>query len=289
MGILKMKKVNITDLIPLFIGTSLSLSLGLTIWTGFFLVFIPIGASISLAIFINKYNANLGRKIGLILIALVLLLFLGVYQHENLQIEETVVYFAYFINTGIFTRVLIHYAIAKILGPFIFGRGYCGWGCYTAALFEWLPINENNKVPRKYTYIRIPVLLMSLIIPFILIANGYDYMSRHINYPKTDQFIWFLIGNILYYAIGVLLAIIFKKKRAFCKILCPVSLVMKLQTRISLIKIRPSKSKCIECGKCNKICPMDVDVKNFIMNGQKILSSECILCGECRKIVQYMQ
>jgi polyferredoxin len=108
-------------------------------------------------------------------------------------------------------------------------------------------------------------------------------MDLHINYPKTDQFIWFLIGNILYYAIGVLLAIIFKKKRAFCKILCPVSLVMKLPTRISLIKIRPSKNKCIECGKCNKICPMDVDVKNYILNGQKILSSECILCGECRK------
>jgi ferredoxin len=28
---------------------------------------------------------------------------------------------------------------------------------------------------------------------------------------------------------------------------------------------------------------MDVDVKNYIINGQKILSSECILCGECRK------
>ncbi|MDR0289349.1 MAG: hypothetical protein LBI06_00250, partial [Treponema sp.] len=111
-----MKKVNITDLIPLFIGTSLSLSLGLTIWIGFFFVFIPIGASISLAIFINKYKPNLGRKISLIIIALVLLIFLSVYQHENLQIEETVIYFAYFINTGIFTRVLIHYAIAKILG-----------------------------------------------------------------------------------------------------------------------------------------------------------------------------
>jgi polyferredoxin len=280
---LDMKKVNIMDLIPLFIGTVLSISLGLTIWTGFFFVFIPIGASISLGSFVNKYNPNLGRKISILIIALVLLLFLGVYQHENLQIEETAIYFVYFINTGIFTRVLIHYAIAKILGPFIFGRGYCGWGCYTAALFEWLPINENNKIPKKYTYIRIPVLLISLIIPFILIANGYDYMSEHINYPKTGQFIWFLIGNISYYIIGVILAIIFKKKRAFCKVMCPVSLVMKLPTRVSLIKIRPSGNKCIECGKCNKVCPMDVDIKNYIKKEQKVLASECILCGECRK------
>ena len=278
-----MQKINIGNLIPLFIGTVLSLSLGLTIWTGFFFVFIPIGASISLGIFINKYKPKLGRKISLTLIALDLLLFLGVYQHENLQIEETVVYFIYFVSTGVFTRVLIHYAIAKVFGPFLFGRGYCGWACYTAALFEWLPINENNKIPKKYTYIRIPVLIISLLIPFILITNGYDYINGHIKLPKPDQFIWFLIGNILYYTIGVLLAILFKKKRAFCKIWCPVSLVMKLPTRFSLIKISPTGNKCIECGKCNKVCPMDVDVKNYIKNGQRVLSSECISCGECAK------
>ncbi|GHU22756.1 hypothetical protein FACS1894172_05180 [Spirochaetia bacterium] len=55
---------------------------------------------------------------------------------QTKDIEETVFYFVYFINTGIFTRVLIHYAIAKIFGPLIWGRGYCGWACYTAALLE---------------------------------------------------------------------------------------------------------------------------------------------------------
>ena len=279
-----MKKVNITILIPLLMGTVLSTILGITIWKGFFFVFIPIGASISLGILINIYKQGLGRKISFILIALIFLLFLGVYQHENLQIEETVIYFAYFINTGIFTRVLIHYAIAKVFGPFIFGRGYCGWACYTAALFEWLPIKENNKIPEKYTYIRIPVLITSLIVPFILVANGYDYLNKHVIYPKVNQFIWFLIGNMIYYVIGIILAVLFRKKRAFCKIFCPVSLVMKLQTRISIVKIRPSNNKCIECGKCNNTCPMDVDVRSYIKNGQKVLSSECILCGECKNI-----
>ena len=287
-----MQKINIGNLIPLFIGTVLSLSLGLTIWTGFFFVFIPIGASISLGIFINKYKPKLGRKISLTLIALDLLLFLGVCQHENLQIEETIFYFAYFINTGIFTRVLIHYAIAKIFGPLIWGRGYCGWACYTAALLEWLPINENKIIPKKITYIRIPVLIISLLIPFIFSQNGYDYYDSHIyspvhgfllQYYKTGQFIWFLVGNIMYYIIGIILAIVFKKRRAFCKIWCPVSLVMKLPTRFSLIKISPTGNKCIECGKCNKACPMDVDVKNYIKNGQRVLSSECISCGECAK------
>ncbi|MDR0455198.1 MAG: 4Fe-4S binding protein [Treponema sp.] len=207
-----------------------------------------------------------------------------------MQIEETVFYFAYFISTGIFTRVLIHYATAKVFGPLIWGRGYCGWACYTAALLEWLPIKENKTIPQKYTYIRIPILIVSLLIPFILIQSGYDYYAKHIDSSynsffiesrKFEQFIWFLAGYILYYIIGIILAFVFRKKRAFCKIFCPVSLIMKLPARISLIKIKPNGNKCIKCGKCSEVCPMDIDVKKYIENGQKVLSTECIYCRNC--------
>jgi polyferredoxin len=269
--------------------------MGLTIWVGFFFVFTPIGLSVSIGLFlsIRFNNPDLGRKISLSVISLVFLVFLGIMQRENMQIEETVFYFAYFISAGIFTRVLIHYAIAKIFGPLIWGRGYCGWACYTAALLEWLPIKENKAIPKKYTYIRIPVLIVSLIIPFILIQSGYDYNSRHIESTingffienrKFDQFIWFLSGYISYYIIGIILAFVFRKKRAFCKIFCPVSLVMKLPARFALIKIKPSGNKCIKCGKCNEVCPMDIDIKKYIGNGRKVSSTECIYCRNCINI-----
>jgi len=281
-------------IVPFLIGTILSVSMGLTIWVGFFFVFIPIGLSVSIGFFLSiRYkNPDLGRKISLSIISLVFLVFLGIMQRENMQIEETVIYLAYFISTGIFTRVLIHYAIAKVFGPLIWGRGYCGWACYTAALLERLPIKENKPIPKKYTYIRIPVLIVSILIPFILIQTGYDYMTKHIDSSitsfieskKFDQFIWFLTGYILYYVVGIILAFVFKKRRAFCKIFCPVSLIMKLPTRISLIKMRPTGNKCIKCGKCNEACPMDVDVRKYIENGKKVLSTECIACRNCANI-----
>jgi polyferredoxin len=282
-------------LVPLLIGTVLSVSLGLTIWVGFFFVFIPIGLSISIGSFLSiRYNnPDLGRKISLSVISLVFLVFLGIMQRENMQLEETVIYFAYFISTGIFTRVLIHYSIAKVFGPLIWGRGYCGWACYTAALLEWLPIKENKTIPKKFTYIRIPVLIVSLLIPFILIQSGYDYYAGHIDSSinsffiesrKLDQFIWFLAGYISYYIIGIILAFVFRKKRAFCKIFCPVSLIMKLPTRIALLKIKPSGNKCIQCEKCNGVCPMYIDVKKYIEKGQKVLSTECIYCRNCANI-----
>jgi len=279
---------------PFLVGTILSVSMGLTIWVGFFFIFIPIGLSVSIGFFLSIYykNPDLGRKISLSIISLVFLVFLGVMQRENMQIEETVIYLAYFITTGVFTRVLIHYSIAKVFGPLIWGRGYCGWACYTAALLEWLPIKENKPIPKKYTYIRIPVLIVSILIPFVLIQTGYDYMTKHIDSSitsfieskKLDQFIWFLVGYILYYIVGIILAFVFKKRRAFCKIFCPVSLIMKLPTRVSLSKIKPSGNKCIKCGKCNDVCPMDVDVRKYIENGKKVTSTECILCRNCMNI-----
>jgi len=59
---------------------------------------------------------------------------------------------------------------------------------------------------------------------------------------------------------------------------------MKLPTRVSLIKINPTGNKCIKCGKCNEVCPMDVDVRKYIENGQKILSTECVFCRNCINI-----
>ena len=42
-----------------------------------------------------------------------------------------------------------------------------------------------------------------------------------------------------------------------------------------------AKEKCISCGKCKRVCPMNVDV---IDNSRKRENGkECILCMECVK------
>jgi len=234
---------------------------------------------------------DLGRRISILLIAPLFLIFFGIIQRENMQLEETVFYAAYFLTSGIFTRVLIHYAIAKVFGPLIFARGFCGWACWTAAILEWLPIKENRRIPKKYTYYRIPMLILSLLIPYLFILAGYDYMTSHITSGSTtliqtgklDQLIWFIVGNLIYYVVAIILAFVFQKKRAFCLVMCPVSLVMKVPTKLSMSKFKPSGIKCIECGKCNSVCPMDVDVMSYIKNGKKVGSTECIGCALCLK------
>ena len=287
-----MKNVKLIHFVPLLVGLLLAFLLS---WWGFLIIFPWIGGWITIGIIINAQQKgktkDIGNKISILMISPVFLIFLGLMQRENLQIEETVFYTLFWISSGIFTRVLYHYAIAKVIGPFFMGRAFCGWACWTAAILEWLPIKENRPVPVKFTRIRYLAFVVSILTPIMFILLGYDWFSNHIyedgkliSTGKPGQLIWFLAGNGIYYIVAIGLAFKFRKKRAFCKIACPVSLVMKAQTTIALVKICPSGKECISCKACNNNCPMDVDVMSCISKGKKVRSSECILCGKCKRV-----
>jgi ferredoxin-type protein NapH len=49
--------------------------------------------------------------------------FLGLIALQNMQLEGL----WFYVFTGIFSGAVIHYSIAKLFGPMIFGRGFCGW------------------------------------------------------------------------------------------------------------------------------------------------------------------
>ena len=66
--------------------------------------------------------------------------------------------------------------------------------------------------------------------------------------------------------------------RPFCKYLCPLGAFYALFNRFSFYQMHLDKSKCVGCGKCERSCPMDVEVT------KNISSPECIRCGKCRSV-----
>lgn len=98
---------------------------------------------------------------------------------------------------------------------------------------------------------------------------------------STIMFWSFVIGNLAYYAVGIALAFALKDNRAFCKYICPITVFLKPASYFSLLRIKNDTKTYIQCGKCKKVCPMDVDVmdpKRERKNG-----TECILCFACVK------
>ena len=230
-----------------------------------------IGISLSLGIFLLGRKYPYARRVVQLLVGLYMLLYLGLINRENMQIEG----FWYYLFTGVFEAATIHYAVAKIFGPLIFGRGFCGYACWTAMVLDFLPY-KTRALPRKNIgWIRYLTFALSFLFVSALFLMKVGNLER-------IMFWAFLLGNLAYYLVGIALAFLFKDNRAFCKYICPVTVFLKPMSYFSLVRIRCDENKCISCGKCKKVCPMDVEMTD---NSRKRKNgTDCILCMECVKV-----
>ncbi len=258
-------------LVMLTIFESVAITLWLTKSNIFYLFnFSYIGISISLGLFLFIKEYKYARRITQLLVGMYILIYLGIISRENMQIEG----FWYYLFCGVFDAATIHYAVAKIFGPLVFGRGWCGYACWTAMILDFLPYKVPNYPRKKLGYIRYITFACS----FIFVCTLF---LLHVTNKEQIMFYAFIIGNILYYIIGIAFAFYFKDNRAFCKYFCPITVFLKPMSYFSLLRIKPDQSKCISCGKCKRVCPMEVDVMDSSRKRKN--GTECILCFECVK------
>jgi ferredoxin-type protein NapH len=260
-------------------------ALGITLWltTGHFfalLNFAYIGTSIGVGLglwaVLPKPKKPVGRRLTQFLVGGYMLVLVGFISGENIQIEG--LFFS--ILGGITAAASIHYMVAKIIGPLGFGRFWCGWACWTAAVLDLLPFKRPaGRVPGKWGWLRYVHFAGSLAL--VMVMWFFFDFSQNVFYGSAALLFWFLIGNLAYYAIGIGLAFALKDNRAFCKYVCPVVVPLKLASRFSVLKIEGDLSKCNDCGACMKICPMNIQITDYMKNNERVLSTECILCQTC--------
>ncbi len=229
-----------------------------------------IGAAVSLGLFLLGQNHTYARRIVQLLVGLYMLVYLGFICQENMQIEG----FWYYLFTGTFEAATIHYAVAKIFGPLVFGRGWCGYACWTAMVLDFLPYKVPQAPRKRIGWIRYITFVASLVFVSALFL-------AHVGNIERIMFWAFIVGNVAYYLVGIALAFAFKDNRAFCKYVCPITVFLKPMSRLALLRIRCDTQKCVSCGKCKRVCPMDVDVTDNSRSRKN--GDECILCMECVK------
>lgn len=234
----------------------------------YFFNFTYIGGFIALGFFLYIRKFKYSRLVVQFAVGLYMLLYLGIISNENMQIEG----FWYYLFLGVFEAATIHYAVAKIFGPVLFGRGWCGYACWTAMILDLLPYKMQQAPRKKIGFIR--YITFSLALFFI----GALFIF-HIPNLERVMFWSFIIGNTIYYSIGIALAFAFKDNRAFCKYICPIAVFLKPASYFSLLRVKNDKGKCISCGKCKKVCPMNVDMTDN--SRKRINGTECILCFKC--------
>ena len=193
-----------------------------------------------------------GRRFAQLLVVLYMLGFLGVIKIENMQLEG----FFFYLLSGYFSGSVIHYLVAKIFGPVLFGRGFCGWACWTAMALDYLPYkrNKTGRLTENWELLRYIHFGFSLL---LVLVFWFLYQYRPIPMSKSEL-AWLVGGNTFYFASAFILAFTLKDNRAFCKYLCPITVILKFTSRFAFLKIEGNKENCTQCGACNTACPMDI-------------------------------
>jgi ferredoxin-type protein NapH len=306
--------MRVKDFIPMIVILILFYGIAIGLWLStnaiFYLAnFIIIGTSLGLGMglfpVLEKKKKQYARRLSQAMVGgymflglgcgLIMVLF-GYIVPENMQIEG----FWFLLIGGIFQGAVLHYLIAKIFGTILFNRGWCGWACWTAAVLDYLPWKKSpGRLDKKYGFIRyIHFIIVTGIVLICIFGlnitykslSGYAILNGAKPWPgmpashsilAIPQLWLFIIGNLLYYIVAFGLAIALKDNRAFCKYACPIVTFMKIGACSSITRIKSDPSLCNQCGICERNCPMDISIREYILAKKRVTSSECIVCQNC--------
>lgn len=185
------------------------------------------------------------------------------------------------------TFVLFGTTVALAL---ILRRSFCGQICAFGGLQEFFGkignklFKKRPVVPQKLDkvlrYLKYVVLAVTVAMAWItgeLWITPYDPFNALGHLADFNELITSYLVGFIILVISLLGSIVYD--RFFCKYLCPAGAFYGLIGKASPYAVRVNADACIRCGKCNRSCPMNVEVMDA-KNG-RVTSMECINCNEC--------
>jgi len=192
-----------------------------------------------------------------------------------------------------------------IIGFLIFvgsllGRFVCGWLCpfgLIQDLLHKIPVRGKKKnlpghkvlIWLKYVILVVFVILLPLTV-LDLIGQGSPWFCQYIcpsgtltaGIPLvlTNEMLKSALGWLFQWKVAILIVIVLMSVwiyRPFCKYICPLGAVYSFFNPIALYRYRIDEEACTKCGKCKRVCGMDIRV------WETPNSPECIRCGDCLK------
>lgn len=191
---------------------------------------------------------------------------------------------------GVISFSLLFWLLWTLASLFL-GRASCGYFCPLGALQELWDDAVGRRL-RRAPYVRTLKYVLWLgwlgTIVYAFMA-GPGITRVELLYRTGNVVSWDHVrGAIIYgsmFGLVMLLCIPFGR-RAFCHYLCwwaPLNTVgSKLKDRLGLpgLRLKAEADKCIQCGACEKGCPMSLPVMGMSKAGD-MRNTECILCGSC--------
>ncbi len=195
----------------------------------------------------------------------------------------------------------IVFVLMLVLSMF-FGRAWCGYLCPAGGLQECLAMCNDNPVKggrrNRIKYVIWVIWIIAVIVTFILgkgkvTVNPFYMTDRGISVSQIYDY-------VIYYGVVLILVLpaLIHGKRATCHYICWMAPFMVIGSSLGRVlhlpqlHIEAEKTDCVSCGRCSKVCPMGLDVKQMVAEEKNQSCTECIQCGACvdacpKKVLKY--
>ena len=175
----------------------------------------------------------------------------------------------------------------------ILGRAVCGFLCPFGFIQELLNKIPSPKISLPRRLIRVKYFLLIIFVFILPVATEFgeptfcEYicpagtLEAGLPLIATHEEFRDVLGNLFALKIFILIAVIIGSifvHRFFCRVMCPLGAIYGLLNKFSFYQLKYAPNKCVHCGLCKKICPLDLDPpKDFN-------SAECVRCERCKKV-----
>lgn len=151
------------------------------------------------------------------------------------------------------------------------GRAFCSWVCPFGTILDFVGgLNQKEKRHLPET-IQERSLKYGILLGFLFSAavlGRYVFCDLcpagcfyRVSGPLTFNYAW-LVTIPLVILIVVLVIALFYDTRGWCKYLCPLGALIAIFDKLALKRVHVPTHSCLECRKCESVCPMNIDILN---------------------------
>jgi Pyruvate/2-oxoacid:ferredoxin oxidoreductase delta subunit len=178
--------------------------------------------------------------------------------------------------------------VGVLVGALVVGGAFCGWICpwgtvsdalsWVRRKLRWPELRVPEKLDRVLRYGRYLVLIS---IVYATMSTAKLWFAAYDPYHTLFSLGWIFEFNLAtqWPAYAITLALLVGSvfvPRLWCRYLCPLGGLLSLVQRLSPFKVRRHAPTCINCRRCDRACPVKLDVSHG-----GAVSHDCVMCLRC--------
>ncbi len=180
--------------------------------------------------------------------------------------------------------MFIVFASTLFLGPL-----FCSWICPMGTFQEWIGWLGKKVFKKKYNrfipysidkylrWLRYGVLVWVL---YMTAVSGTLIFQDFDPYYALFQFWTGEVAFTGFITLGIVIILSLFVERPFCKYACPYGAVLGVFNIFRIVPLRRNPITCIDCGACDRICPVNIPVSKLLI----VRDHQCISCYECTSV-----